>query len=125
MQIRNEQTDVTTYFVLRDDNGDPVTDVTITDIDLYYVKDGLAMSTKVDATALDSVNSSHADNKAIHVGQGVYRIDWPDAVFNGGVGTKVQLIVVDGGGSANEAVMEAELSSFDTTRGEPTSIFGF
>jgi hypothetical protein len=76
MIVPNGSTDVTTYFVLRDStNHAPKTDVTITDIDLYYVEELTAISSKVDATALDAANSAHADNKAFHVGQGMYRID--------------------------------------------------
>lgn len=92
MQVINGTTDVTTYFVLRDStNHLPKTDVVVTDIDLYYVKEGQAMSAKIDVTALAGADSSHSDGKAFHVGHGLYRIDWPD-IFDVGVGKKVQLI---------------------------------
>src|SRR5574343_675644 len=95
MQVPNGSTDVTTYFVLRDStNHAPKTDVTITDIDLYDVEHGAAISSKADATALAAADSAHSDNKAYHVGQGLYRIDWPDAAFDSGVGKKVILMVV-------------------------------
>ena len=94
MQVVNGSADVTTYFVLRDvTTHAPKADVTVTDIDLYYVEDGAAISAKADATALAAADSAHADNKAFHVGKGLYRIDWPDEAFNGGVGKKVQLVV--------------------------------
>lgn len=109
MIVPNGSTDVTTYFVLRDStNHAPKTDVTITDIDLYYVEELTAISSKVDATALDAANSTHADNKAYHVGQGMYRIDWPDAAFDSGVGKKVTLIVVCIG--VDTTFLEVELS---------------
>lgn len=97
MQIPKDSTDITTYFVLRDSaTHAPKTDVTVTDIDLYYVSHKTAISSKADATALDAANSAHADNKAFNVGQGIYRIDWPD-VWTGAVGTTVNLIVVCSG----------------------------
>jgi hypothetical protein len=105
----NGSTDVTTYFVLRDStNHNPKTDVTITDIDLYYVEQGAAISAKVDATALAAADSAHADNKAFHVGQGLYRIDWPDAAFDGGAGKHVILIVVCSG--VDTTFLDVELS---------------
>lgn len=108
MQVANGTADVTTYFVLRDStNHAPKTDVTITDIDLYYCEQGAAMAAKVDATALAAADSAHADNKAYHVGQGLYRIDWPDTCFDGGVGKIVNLIVVCTG--VDTTFLEVEL----------------
>lgn len=108
MQVANGTADVTTYFVLRDStNHAPKTDVTITDIDLYYCEQGAAMAAKVDATALAAADSAHADNKAFHVGQGLYRIDWPDEAFNGGVGKVANLIVVCTG--VDTTFLEVEL----------------
>lgn len=109
MIIANGSTDVTQYFVLRDSTTHaPKTDVTITDIDLYYLEQGAAISAKVDATALDAADSAHADNKAFHCGQGMYRIDWPDAAFDGGIGKRVFLIVVCNG--VDTSYLEIELS---------------
>lgn len=109
MIVANGSTDVTTYFVLRDStNHAPKTDVTITDIDLYYLEQGAAMAAKVDATALAAADSAHADNYGYHVGQGLYRIDWPDEAFNGGVGKRAYLIVVCTG--VDTTFLEVELS---------------
>lgn len=109
MIVANGSTDVTTYFVLRDStNHAPKTDVTITDIDLYYLEQGAEMAAKVDATALAAADSAHADNKGYHVGQGLYRIDWPDEAFNGGVGKRAYLIVVCTG--VDTTFLEVELS---------------
>lgn len=109
MIVANGSTDVTTYFVLRDStNHAPKTDVGITDIDLYYLEQGAAMAAKVDATALDAADSAHADNKGYHCGQGLYRIDWPDEAFNGGVGKRAYLIVVCTG--VDTTFLEVELS---------------
>jgi len=95
MDVVNGSTDVTTYFVLRDSTTHaPKTDVTIADIDLYYLEQGAAMAAKVDATALAAADSAHGDNQAFHCGHGLYRVDWPDGAFDGGVGKIVELIVV-------------------------------
>lgn len=109
MIIANGATDVTTYFVLRDStNHAPKTDVTVTDIDLYYVESRAAISAKADATALGAANSAHGDNQAFHCGQGLYRIDWPDAAFDGGIGKTVTLIVVCAG--VDTTFLEVELT---------------
>lgn len=97
MIVANGATDVTTYWVLRDSNTQlPKADVTVGDIDVYYVTERAAISSKADLTALGAADSAHTDNYGYNVGQGVYRIDWPD-IWSGGVGKKVYLIVVCSG----------------------------
>lgn len=109
MIVENGQKDVTSYFVLRDSTAHaPKTDVTITAIDLYYVTEGSAISSKTDCTALAAADSVHSDGKAFHCGQGLYRIDWPDDAFDGGVGKRVYLIVVCSG--VDTEFKEVELS---------------
>ena len=109
MIVQASKTDVTTYVHLDDSTTHaPNASVTVTDIDLYYVKELAAISAKVDCTALAAATSAHADNKAFNVGQGIYRIDWPDAAFSGSVGTKVELIVVCA--SIDTVFIEVELS---------------
>ena len=96
--IPNGSTDVSLYFVMRDStNHAPKTDVTITDIDVYYQEQGAAQSAKADLTALAAADSAHADNKGYNCGNALYRIDWPDAAFDGGMGKTVILIVVCSG----------------------------
>ena len=114
MRVANGSTDVTTYFVLRDStNHAPKTDVTVTGIDLYYVEELAAISAKADVTALAGADSAHTDNYGFHVGQGLYRIDWPDTCFNGGVGKKVILIVVCTG--VDTTFLEVELTGAEQT----------
>ncbi|MCK5641289.1 MAG: hypothetical protein KAJ19_10845, partial [Gammaproteobacteria bacterium] len=91
--IKNDEDNITTYFVLYDSNGDPCTALTVTNIDLYYQEYQLAQAAKADATALAAADSTHVDNKAFHCGNGVYRVDWPDAAFDAGIGKPVTLIV--------------------------------
>lgn len=94
MSVASGSTDVIQYFTLRDSTThNPKTDVTITDIDIYYLKEGEAISSKADLTAHSAATDAHADNYGYNNGRGLYRIDFPDAAFNGGVGKKVQLIV--------------------------------
>jgi hypothetical protein len=83
-------TDVTTYFSLRlAADGTEATGLTITDIDLQYVRSGATPAAKVDATALGAANSAHSDNAAIEIDAtdqpGLLRVDWPDAAFATGV----------------------------------------
>lgn len=110
MLLINGDIDVTTYFVLKDSiNHVPKADITVTDLDLYYVEDGTAISVKVDASALAAADSAHADNSAFNVGYGLYRIDWPDAAFNAGIGKVVNLIVVCTG--VDTEIKEIQLSA--------------
>lgn len=86
--------DVSTDVVLRDSTtGDEKTGVVVTTIDTYYHEQGAAISTKVDCTALAAATSAHTDGGAFEVGQGIYRIDWEDAAFDGGRGKRVTLVV--------------------------------
>jgi hypothetical protein len=86
MIVKPGSTDVTTYFHLRlAADGTDATGLTITAMDLQYVRSGEAPAAKVDATALAATNSAHGDNQAIEIDAtdqpGVYRVDWPDAAF--------------------------------------------
>ena len=86
MKVTPGSTDVTTYFKLRlAADGTEATGLTITDIDLQYVRSGVAPVAKVDATALAATDSAHSDNTAIEVDgtnkPGLDRVDWPDAAF--------------------------------------------
>lgn len=90
MLVTAGATDVSTYFHLRlAADGTDATGLTITNIDLQYVRSGATPAAKVDATALGAANSAHSDNTAIEVDPtdtpGLYRVDWPDAAFAAGV----------------------------------------
>lgn len=111
MNIAAGSTDQTVYFKLVDATGQPATGLTVTDLDMTYVRDRAA-AVKADATALGSVDASHADNKIIEVdatnAPGLHRTDWPDAAFASGV-DRVQLIV--NGSAIDPAVIEVDLDS--------------
>jgi len=86
---------ISSYFVLRNAAEHlPKSDLAVVDIDLYYVTYCGAISTKADCIALASPTSEWVANGAYNIGQGLYRIDWPDEAFAGPINTTVQLIVV-------------------------------
>ncbi len=90
MDVLGGATNVTQYFVMRlTADGTAATNLTITDMDLQYVRSGELPSAKVDATALSAADDAHADNKAIQIDAtdqpGLYRVDFPDAAFVAGV----------------------------------------
>jgi hypothetical protein len=90
MDVVAGSTDVTTYFKLRlAADGTAATGLTIADLDLQYVRSGVAPTAKVDATALAATDTAHTDNRAIEIDAtdqpGLYRVDWPDAAFASGV----------------------------------------
>lgn len=95
MIVQSGKTNVTTYVVLKDSTTHaPNASVTVTTIDVYYIKELAAITAKVDCTALALATTAHTDGGAFNCGQGEYRIDWPDVAFSGTPGTKVTLIVV-------------------------------
>ena len=113
MKVSPGATDVTTYFKLVDPTtGVPETGLTITDLDMSYVRDGAA-AVKADATALAAVDSAHGDSKMIQVDAtntpGLYRADWPDAAFAAGV-SRVQLCI--NGAAIDPAYIEVELEAY-------------
>lgn len=90
MLVAGGATNVTTYFAMRlAADGTAATGLTITTMDLQYVRSGVAPSVKVDATALAATDSAHGDNQAFEIDgtdqPGLYRVDWPDAAFAAGV----------------------------------------
>ena len=116
-QIKKNSADVTDYFFILDaTDGSPETGVTITDLDLQYVRNGAAPSAKVDATALAATDSAHSDNKAIEIDAtdqpGLYRVDWPDAAFATGVD---QVILTVNGTGFQPAHKEIQLVDYDPT----------
>jgi len=110
LKIKPGSTDVTVNVQMVDgtDGHTPETGLTITDIDMTYIRERSA-AVKADATALGTVDAAHADNKAIEIDStnapGVYRFDWPDAAFASGVsfvtlvatctGCEAEMITVD------------------------------
>ena len=117
MIVKKASTDITTYVKLIDSTaGTPETGLTVTDLDLTYLRRGAAPAAKVDVTALAATDSVHADNKAIEVDgtnmPGLYRVDWPDAAFATGVNSVILCVNATG---VDPAFLEVELVDYDPT----------
>lgn len=109
--VENHADDVITYFVMVDrTTGLRDTGVTIANLEMYYIEDQAAESADVFVGAHGAVTDAHTDGECIHVGHGVYRIDWTDDAFDGGVGKRVQLTVVDGDAGAKTETLVILLS---------------
>lgn len=123
MDLVAGSTDVSTYWSLELADGTAATGLDVTTFDLQYTRSGAAPAAKVDATALATTSSAHADNKAIEVdsvtSQGLYRIDWPDAAFAAGVREVTLAVKVPGCkmafGSVNLTPVPAQLSASERT----------
>jgi hypothetical protein len=82
-------------------DGTPETGVTSATggLDLEYVRDRSTV-TNLTETDLAAVDSAHSDGGMIHLGNGYYRIDVPDAAFASGVsgvlisGTATGMVVI-------------------------------
>ena len=108
--VVNGSTSVSLYVVIQDSSGDPNTGVTITDLDFFWIEQGAAVESDTTITALGSTSAAYATGQAIHCQSGMYRVDFPDDCFNGGIGSQVQLIVDDVGTSNRTAFLTVLLS---------------
>jgi len=113
--IQKGSTDITDYVFLVDSvTGAPETALTITDLDIQYVRNGAAPAAKVDATALGSTGAAHSDNGMIEIDAtdqpGLYRVDIPDAAFATGAS---QVIVTVHGTGIHPAHLTFQLVDFD------------
>ena len=113
--IKKGSTDITDYVFIVDSAAfTPETGITITDLDLQYVRNGAAPSAKVDATALAAIDSAHGDNQMFEVDAtdqpGLYRVDWPDAVFATGVS---QVVCTVKGAGFHPVHIKYQLVDFD------------
>lgn len=110
--IENGATSQSISVVINDENGEPnTTPITIADLDLYCQIDGVgAMSTKIDLVALASTETAWTSGRAIHLGQGLYRIDIPDANLSDGDEAMLTYIIDDGAGNNGTSFYEVQLS---------------
>ncbi len=88
-EIKKDSADITVYFKMVDSaSGVPEIGLTITDIDITYVRNR-ATAVKADLTELTDVDGSHENNKGKEVdstnAKGLYRTDFPDEAFATGV----------------------------------------
>lgn len=89
--------------------ADPNTSPVVTDYYMSYREAGAAPTSPVAATALAAWTTSHTDNFCFADSNGIVRADFPDAAFDGGVGTYVSLIIEDGTGEDLVAPVKVEL----------------
>ena len=95
-EIENGATSQSISVVILDADGDPNTaGVTIANLDLYIQRDGHPQSAKSDLTAHGAVSDAWDDLEAIHLGNGLHRVDIPDANLADGAGTMLTYIIVD------------------------------
>lgn len=75
-------TDVSSTIRVLNTNGTPKTDVlAASGIDLYYVRQGGASVQIAPLSDLASESAAHTDGGIYHKGNGLYRVDIPDAAF--------------------------------------------
>lgn len=92
-----------TVRIIDSTDGTPETGVVFntSGIDLWYRREGAAKTSVTEAT-LAALTTGHADGGFLHVGDGVYRLDLPDAAFATGAnyvdfgGTVTGMIVMGG-----------------------------
>ena len=86
-QITKGSTNVSINVVIVDDtDGTPETGVVYntSGIDMWYRREGAAKSSITEAT-LAALTTAHTDGGFLHISNGVYRLDVPDAAFATGV----------------------------------------
>lgn len=109
--IVNDGNSNITYFVMRDKTAGTVdTGVVIANLQMYYIEDQAAESADAFVGSHVAATDAYTSGECFHIGHGVYRADFPDAAFDGGIGTRVQLILVDGDGGAFTEILEVQLS---------------
>lgn len=87
-RIRNG-TDQSLYLVLRDGNGDPVTTLLHSSGQtVKWWRPGDATPTAV-TLATQTINGAHSDGGFVHVEEGLYRLDPPDAAFASSTATEM------------------------------------
>ncbi len=109
--VENHEDDVITHFVMTDrTTGLRDTGVTVANLEMYWNKDQGAESADVFVGAHGAATDAHTDGECFHIGHGLYRVDWPDNAFEGGVGTRVHLTLVDGDAGAKTETLVVLLS---------------
>jgi len=97
--------------VIYNSDGDPNTaGATIANLDLYVLLDGHAMSAKTDLVALAADHTAWTSGRAYHQGQGLYRVDIPDANLANAAGSLLTYLVVDAVSHNRTAYYEVQLS---------------
>lgn len=110
--IANGATSQSISVVIFDADGDPnTTPATIANLSLYCQIDGVgAQSTELELIALASTETAWTTGRAIHTGNGLYRIDIPDANLSDGIGTMLTYIITDANSHNRTAYYEVQLN---------------
>ncbi len=114
-QIKKGSTDVALYFFITDSTAfTPETGITVTDLDMQYVRTLTAPSAKVDAIVSDADLTTHVDDKIVEVDAtdqpGLYMVCFPDAAF--ATGADGVILSVTGAGF-HPVHMEIQLVDYD------------
>jgi len=110
--IANGATSQSVSVVIYNSDGDPNTSgLTITNLDLYCQLDGHAQGAKTDLAACTSDHAAWSSGKAFHQGNGLYRIDIPDANLSDGNGSMLTYIIVDAVSHNRTAYYEVQLNA--------------
>jgi hypothetical protein len=112
-----------TVTIVDSTDGTPETGVVFntSGIDLWYRREGAAKTSITEAT-LASLTTGHTDGGFLHIGDGVYRLDLPDAAFATGAnhvdfgGTVTGMIVIGG------RVRLVDVNLEDSVRGGMTAL---
>lgn len=105
-----------TLRIIDSTDGTPETGVVFntSGIDLWYRREGAAKTSITEAT-LAALTTAHSDGGFLHVGDGIYRLDLPDAAFATGAnyvdigGTVTGMIVIGGRVKLTNIDMESPL----------------
>lgn len=113
--IKKGSTDIALYFFITDSTAfTPETGITVTDLDMQYVRTLTAPSAKVDAIISDADLTTHVDNKIVEVDAtdqpGLYMACFPDAAFATGVESVILSVT---GAGFHPVHMEIQLVDFD------------
>ena len=97
--------------VINDADGDPNTaGVTIANLDLYIQRDGYPQSAVYALATHDNDHDGWDDLEAFHMGNGLYRIDIPDANLDDPVGTMLTYVIDDMASNNRTSYYEVQLS---------------
>lgn len=107
-----------TLKIIDSSDGSPETGVVYntSGIDLWYRREGAAKVSITEAS-LSALTDAHSDGGFLHIGDGIYRLDLPDAAFAAGAnsvdygGTVTGMIVVGGRVRLTDFSLETALTS--------------
>ena len=124
MILKKGSTDKSVYLRIIDStDGTPKTGVVFntSGIDLWYRREGAAKTSITEAT-LAALTTAHTDGGFLHVGDGVYRLDMPDAAWATGANQVVICGTVTGMIVKDVVVQLVDVDFNDSVRGGMTAL---